>query len=148
VAKAIEQHELAAASERRDDSEIRHVPCGKQQRAPSTCKRGKFLFESRVFYTVAGDEMRSTTACSAPYRALTHRRGNGRMVRKTEVVVAAEVDERSPARHGHYAIAMLYERFDRRTSAPEMLPIKLRERCVERLPFHMLRAGLTALTKG
>jgi len=68
--------------------------------------------------------------------------------RASWVTAPYEVDERSSACHGHYAIAMLYERIDRRTSALKMLPIKLRERCVERLPFHMLRAGLTALTKG
>src|SRR4029077_5255014 len=97
VAEAVEQHALPAARERAQHREVCHVAGGEQQRALATGEGRQLLFQALVLGAVAADQMRGTAPRAAARRAGAHGGGGPRVARETQVVVAAEVDELTPA---------------------------------------------------
>ncbi len=117
VAEAIEKNQLATAGERGHHAEVGHVTRRKQQCALAAHKGSKLLFQPRVLDTVAGDEMRRPTTRAGSLCACAHRRRDCRMVCEPEIVIAAEIDERSPVHRREDAIARLDEPVNRGASA-------------------------------
>src|SRR5690349_4418371 len=71
--------------------------------------------------------MRRAATRPAMSGAFRHRRGNGRMPRKAQVVVTREVDELSAIDQGSYTTPRLDESVNRSPRPPKMLTIELRE---------------------
>ena len=73
VVQPVLQHDLAAARERRDHTEIGHVSRREQQRRFATRESGQVFLELVMRSRVTGDEMRGASACSPLRGAARHR---------------------------------------------------------------------------
>src|SRR5581483_2411840 len=123
MVETVQECQLAAIGERGHDAEVCHIACRKQQCALASGEGSKLLLELLMLDAVAGDEMRRSAPRAETGRAGTHRRCNGWVMRKPEVVVAAEVNERSPVRRRDESIPGLDETIDRDAPTRQGLPI-------------------------
>src|SRR6185437_13481504 len=105
--EAVQKHHLTTPGEGGHYSEIRHVAGRKQQRSLSTGVVGELLFQAFVLDTVPRNEVRCTAASAEAHCAFAHGRRNCRVMRKSEVVVAAEVDQSPAVDRGHQPLAGL-----------------------------------------
>ncbi len=80
-----------------------------------------------MFRPMSRNEMRSPTARTAAFGTLAHCTRDSRVPRKTEIIVAGEVDERPPVDDGRYTTARLHKSVDRPPLTTKMLTIELCE---------------------
>jgi hypothetical protein len=126
VTQPIEQHQFSAPAKSGEHSEIRHVSCGKQQRACPPGEGCELFFQTSMFGTMPSNQVRGPTSNTTPLRGPSHRRSDSGMPREAQIVIAAEIDERPPVNNGRYAASRL--KVNRSPFTPQMLAIKLRER--------------------
>src|SRR5439155_10146999 len=91
------QHPLAAAGQRSEHREVRHV-AGREDERPLAMREGReLLLEELVLGAVPGDEMGGAAPGARARGARAHGRSERRVTREPEVIIAREVDEPPPA---------------------------------------------------
>mgnify|MGYP006196642101 CR=1 FL=1 len=87
------EHVIAAAHQYGGHGEVRHVTRRKQQGARTRDELGEFCFERVMFGVVTAHEVRRAAAHAPPVRGVAEGRDDPRVVRKPQVIVAAEAGE-------------------------------------------------------
>src|SRR6185437_9860143 len=136
MAQPVEQHGLATTCERGHDTEVRHVAGREQKRPLAAGESGQLFLERGVLLPVAADEVRGATAGAASRRALRNCRGECRVRREPEVIVAAEVDQPAAVDDHFRAAALVRVCLYRRAATPQMLAVDLFERRLKQLSLH------------
>ncbi len=130
---ASENSERAAAGERRERREVRHVAGAEIQGArvvdEAAGKRGEIVFELRVRARMAAEQMRTAAARAVEARAFGERRAQRLVRREPEVIVAREADD-LVAVHRHVRGAGAV-----RDAAPaaQAVPVDIGETLLERI---------------
>jgi hypothetical protein len=90
VVELVGEHRATAPGKRGDEAEVREVPGAEMQRARQPDKSCKPRLERFMRFGVAADQRRGAGSDAVALGPAARRLDERRMVRKTEVVVAAE----------------------------------------------------------